>query len=267
VRRQREDLDRLLDRLVAGEEPEAAGDLAPLLHPARVARAALAVQVPPTVAAAHLAALRRDRARGLVATPAFPRPRLGLARVALVAATVLALGCSSVVAASARTLPGEPLYGVKRAVERLSVAMHRDPASRAALRLELAGRRLQEIQSLLAAGRSADPVLDDLERELAAAERDAVAAAGRGRDAAALLAHVEEMIAKHIAVLRGVLERVPAQAQDAIERAIEKAEKAKENVQHGRSQEGGRPASPGKPTSPGRSDGAPGRSGSAPGHR
>src|SRR5438093_2730108 len=138
--RRREALDRLLDRLVsdtpgAGGEPEATGDLAPLLHPARVARAALVHMTPDGVAAEHLDTLRDDRARNIVVMPP-ERPRgTRIKRVALVAVAGLLVLAGGAVAASANTLPGDAIYGVKRAVERISLAMHRDPVGRSALHL------------------------------------------------------------------------------------------------------------------------------------
>src|SRR2546422_322013 len=145
-RRPAHDLDRLLDRLAAGREPEATGDLAPLLHPARVARATLRRAVPATVALDHLAALRRDRARNVSVSPGFRRRGLRIGAIGLVGAIVLVLGAGSAVAATARALPGERGYGIKIAVEDMTLAMHRDPLGRAELRLRFAERRLVELQ-------------------------------------------------------------------------------------------------------------------------
>jgi uncharacterized protein DUF5667 len=244
------DLDRLLDRLAAGEEPEATGDLAPFLHPARVARAAFVRSVPAEVAREHLAELRADRARNVVAMPVVRRsPLTRLAAVAVLGVMVLVLGAGSAIAASSGALPGDPLYGVKRTVERVSLAMHRDPVGRAALHLQFADTRLHEVSALVLAGKDPDDLIDDLEAELNGAEHDALDAVALGLDAEALLAHVREMIAKHISVLNGVLGKVPDQAKDAIQHAIDNANKAQENVQHGRGQDNDRkPETPGKPT-------------------
>jgi uncharacterized protein DUF5667 len=256
VRRQRNDLDRILNRLIAGGDPEATGDLAPLLHPARVARATLVRDIPPAVAAHHLARLRLDRSRNLVVAPAFGRRRMRPAAIGLVALLIFVLTAGSMVAASAAAIPGDTLYGVKRAVERASLGMHRDPYGRAALRLRFAATRLDEIKALIAAGRDPATLLDDLDEELSAAEGEALGGVALGRSSAELLAHVQHMISKHIAVLTDVLGKVPAQAQDAIQRAIDNAEKSQQNVQQGReAKEKGKPSTP-----PGRSGSAPGRS-------
>lgn len=262
TRRHATELDRLLDRLVAGGEPEATGDLAPYLHPARVARATLVRHVPEGVARDHLAALRIDRARDVVIPVARPRRgRAQAARLAVIAAVVVVLGCGGAVAASARSLPGDPFYGVKRATERISLWMERDPAGKARKHLQFAQVRLEEIQALRAAGLDVTDTVAALEEELEGAEEDALHAKALGQDADALLAHVQEMIAKHIAVLERVMGKVANEkAQDAIQDAINKAKEHEAKVQKGRSGEPGRPDDAGKPTSnPGRGGNAPGR--------
>lgn len=258
----RDDLDRLLDRLMASEEPVAEGDLAPLLHPTQAARATLSWSLPAEVARDHLAALRADRARNVVIVPRVRRRGLRMAAVSLVTGIALVLGAGSAVAASASALPGGALYGVKRAVERISLALHRDPVGRVALQLQLASIRLSEVEALVAAGGDPSEAVDGLGDALDGAELDALNAIALGKDTAALLAHVQDMISKHIAVLNEVLAKVPDQAKDAIQRAIDNAEKAKANVQHGKSKAnpgGGPPTTP-----PGNGGNPPGNTGGPP---
>jgi hypothetical protein len=256
------DLDRLLDRFVAGEEPETTGDLAPLLHPAQVASVAFFRSLDPAVAEKHLAALRADRARNVMVLPPLRRPRLRLAVAGLIGAAFLVFGAGSAVAISSGAVPGDPLYGVKRAVERISLAMHRDPAGRASLHLKFAESRLQELAAMAAAGRDTTEVASDLDDELEDAEVEALHANGLGHHAEALLVRVQAMISKHVAILTDVLNKVPDKAKGAIRHAISNAEKARSKVQHGRSQGSdrgnsggtggnGKPAStPGKKGSP-----------------
>lgn len=268
IRRNSANLDRLLDRIAAGEDPEATGDLAPFLHPAQVARAAFVRSVPFDVAREHLVALRVDRARNVATLPRVRRsPAVRLASAFVLAAMLLVVGGGSAIAASSSALPGDPMYGVKRAVERISLAMHRDPVGRAALHLQFADTRLHEVSALVLAGKDPSELVDDLEGELTGAEQDALHALALGRDSEALLAHVREMIAKHIAVLNGVLAKVPDQAKDSIQHAIDNAENADANVQHRRNNAGqgksNKPADPGsgKPaTPPARKPAAPSRS-------
>jgi hypothetical protein len=128
--------------------------------------------------------------------------------------------------------------------------MHRDPVGRAALQLRFANTRLDEVQALLAAGEDAGAAIEGLEDALEGAEEEALHAVALGRDADALLAHVQEMIAKHIAVLTDVLAKVPDQAKDAIQKAIDNAEKAKSKVQHGKNNPPGKPDDVGPPDAP-----------------
>ncbi|MEX2557979.1 MAG: DUF5667 domain-containing protein [Actinomycetota bacterium] len=254
----RNDLDRLLDGLTAGEEPVAKGDLAPLLHPARAARATLSRSLPSEVAHDHLVALRTDRASNVVIVPAVRHRGVRMGAISLVTGIALVLGAGSAVAASASALPGDALYGVKRAAERISLAMHREPIGRIALQLRFASIRMSEVEDLIAAGGDPTDAIEGLEDALDGAELDALHAIALGKDSDALLAHVQEMISKHIAVLNDVLARVPDQAKDAIQKAIDNAEKAKANVQQGKENPEGDPGG-GPPTTP------PGNSGSVPG--
>jgi hypothetical protein len=212
--------------------------------------------MPSEAAHDHLAALRADRASNVVIVPAVRRRGLRMAAVSLVTGIALVLGAGSAVAASASALPGDALYGVKRAAEKISLAMHRDPVGRIALQLQFASIRMSEVKALIAAGGDAGEAIDGLADALDGAELDALHAIALGKDSAALLAHVQEMISKHIAVLNEVLAKVPDQAKDAIQKAIDNAEKAKANVQKGKAK--GNPAG-GPPTTP------PGNSGTPPG--
>ena len=134
---------------------------------------------------------------------------------ALVAA--LALGSLGVVQASAAALPGDRLYSVKRGFEELRLALSLDPASDADLLGEFADERLNEIESLAAAGR-----MDDLETAL----DGYVVAIGRLAGAVDVPTsgdqdEVVDKLTHHIAVLEEVQMLVPAPAQAAIERVIE----------------------------------------------
>src|SRR5207302_8476906 len=119
----------------------------------RAAREAFSLTVPDGVARAHIAALTG------AATLERRRPRHRVALVLIAAVITVVLLGSAAVSASASALPGELLYPVKRAVEKIELIIHRDPSSRAKLHLEFAQRRLtvlSALQALRRAGQNVD---------------------------------------------------------------------------------------------------------------
>ena len=72
-----------------------------------------------------------------------------VSRWAVAASFILVLLVAGLVPASAGSLPGEPLYGVKRFVERVELALAPTPDTAARLRLEHATRRVNEALALL----------------------------------------------------------------------------------------------------------------------
>jgi hypothetical protein len=226
-------LDAALDRLVQGlpaDAPIAAGEgLEPLLQTARAAREALSVQVPDDVVRAHLAALPE------LPTIGGARPRHRLAFVLIAAAVTVVLLGGAAVAASGSALPGGLLYPVKRAVERIDLALHRDPASQARLHLEFAQRRLTELSDLLALQRAGQTV--DIGAAMSAYQAEvANVQAAIATDAAdpgyqALLGSVEDQLQGHLAVLSALRDNtVAGPAQTAIQNAIDKAQTAQTAV-------------------------------------
>jgi hypothetical protein len=251
-------LDEALDLLVAGRPVIVSGNLSPLVGTAHAAREAFALEVPPIVAARHLAALGITSVSPLERGRSRRRHRVA---VVLIAATLgLLLMGGAAVAASGSALPGQALYPVKKAVEKIELAFTNSPSSRAKLHLEFARRRLDELSALLEKRRNGEDVnigaaMSSYKDEVADVE-DAVAADALGQDYAALLAKVQGELAKHVDVLTQLQSQVPAQAQDAIANAIARAQNAQDNVMHGRSGDHGKPGgTPGGPPSvnPGKS--------------
>jgi len=248
-------LDEALDRLVLGEPAHAPEALEPLLQTARAAREAFAIELPGDVAQRHLAALAGARPID------HKRSRRRLVVTLLAAAITVLLLTGSAVAASAGALPGQLLYPVKRAVEKVDLALHGDPASRARLHLQFAQRRLEELSTLLELRRSGQNVdvgaaMSAYQNEINAVQAD-VADATPGAQLEALLGHVQDELAGHVAVLEQLRDNVvPPQARDAIQNAIDRAETARTNVMHvGKPSgtPGGRPSTAGVPPSPGKS--------------
>ncbi len=134
--------------------PDLAGELRPALQTAQNARLAASSQVPE-------GAMRRSRARmqsraaelrskrrvfGLPA--AFPR--LAMAALALVLAIFLSLNGLAVV--SAKALPGDTLYPVKRAAENVRLQLAGSSENRLHIEEQYQQRRADEIRNLLSQG-------------------------------------------------------------------------------------------------------------------
>lgn len=87
-------------------------------------------------------------ARPVTLTPA-PRTHAVRRRIAGLTAAVLAsVGVVGLVSSSASAVPGEMLYPVKRGVESVELAMHRDDASRGSFQLAQSSERLAEAREL-----------------------------------------------------------------------------------------------------------------------
>ncbi|MFQ6057388.1 MAG: DUF5666 domain-containing protein [Anaerolineae bacterium] len=177
-------LDECLSRLSRGESlesclaryPQEAAEVAPLLHTALAVRI-LKETAPPSAVA--LAAGRRrfleEAARRRQAqVPSWPerlralgeqigdllqrgirgQPALGrLATAVLTALLLFALLGGGTVAVSAHSLPGDPLYPIKRATEQVQLLLTFDPLARTDLQSQFQERRRAEVQAVVAQGR------------------------------------------------------------------------------------------------------------------
>lgn len=253
TRREQDDLNTALDDLVKGRPVVAHREVAPLVEAARAARAALSIEVPEALAERHLAAMGDPRSATVIPLRSRPRARRRRAAAMVLAATIaLTLLSATAVAASASALPGEALYPVKRAAERLGLMMQLDRPSKARLHLEFAERRLAELAELLAARRAGEDVdvgaaMRAYGDQVARVEND-VAAAALGRDFEALLAHVQDQLQKHVDTLTDLRDnRVPEQARDAIQNAIDNAETARSHAGRGGAASDDEPKDNGKP--------------------
>lgn len=203
-------------------------------------RALRALSVPDDVAQRHLARLAAASVTGEAATVVPMRARRHVLR-ATSAGLVLAatLGAGAGVAAASTAQPGDTLYGLKTARERLQLSMSRPGDSRARLELKLARTRLGEAAALLRAGDAARAI-----ETLARADAALAAAGAQGGDD--VDTEVAGELDRRVEVLGGLLSGgLPDTAADAAREALDRA-----------LERGGRPA-PG--TTPGKSGEAPGR--------
>jgi hypothetical protein len=156
-------------------------------------------------------------------------PRFALAGVAAIA---LLFGSSGLAAAG--SLPGEPLFGLKRAAEEVALAVSFDDATRIQRLADQVSARLAELRRAEGPGRAAAAV-----ESSRALERLAEAQRAGGADAPASES-AEDARDQAEAVLRDLEQRLPAEAAEGIRRAIEAGPPA----ERGPREEPGRPTTP-----------------------
>jgi hypothetical protein len=169
-------LQRCLARIEAGDGvdaclrdfPEQADDLRPLLEAALQLRR----WEPPALSDAARATARARARDTFTALPAPPRRWTwgwgGGKRLALRSALALLLVVGTLgigVAAAQSSLPGQPLYSLKRQSEQIRLQFTSDAERQAELRLEFAGHRLNEALALLANCTHDPEPLNDLAQE------------------------------------------------------------------------------------------------------
>jgi uncharacterized protein DUF5667 len=149
---------------------------------------------------------------------AFWRPALTVGLASVMLASV------SGAAAAAGSLPGDPAFGLKRAVEDLQVTLTFDDVQRVQLLAQLADRRVQELQQVTEsqsedrAPAAAEEVAQAVARFRAAV--DAVQQAAPAEKSDAVQGLVDAAREKHEAVLDRVQQNVGNEkAREAIERA------------------------------------------------
>ena len=178
-----EELSAHLERVSAGEPVDSVlsdvtdGEMAQLVLVAAATQSVARADAPPVFKAGLQARLQAELLSGASAADGRGERALQpwLARLAAVLAALVMLVGSAVVA-SADAVHGEPLYGLKRAVEGARLSMQFDLAQRARLRLELADVRLWEIELAVDRGVPVSAaVIEDLLAGLGEAAADAEA--------------------------------------------------------------------------------------------
>lgn len=170
----------------------------------------------------------RLRAELLTAPVRFAAPpkRLGWWRhaVAAAVAVAVALGGSGVAAAS--SLPGEPVFMLKRAFEELELTLAPDDAARVSLALDIADRRLADLRRVTTRPDLAEAAAvaygEAIARVSAQVDRLRLAPSAPARDEA--LERARDAGSRAVEQLHQLGETLPPPAQNGIERAIERHE-------------------------------------------
>jgi hypothetical protein len=220
-------LDRWIDRLdqetpenIVREYPQFAENLGPMLHIADSLRALEDVRMSSTAKQAG-----RMRLRQAVLTRQHSRKRrfgpIGNLRLATWAGLLLICiaSVSGVTLASAHALPDEPLYGWKRASERLWLSVQPTPEREVAVSLTLADRRVDETKLLYQRSKQVDgKVIGELKRDYT--RTLALIATLPQEQALPLLKQTETLGAQHEQELTALAEQSTGAQQDLLLSAV-----------------------------------------------
>lgn len=152
--------------------------------------------------------------------------------IPLIIAAIAALGGGTVVA-SRNAAPGDTLYGVKTATEKVRVALALNDKNKVEVKLSIAEDKLKEVEKLMKRGDSAEDVneaVDNLKEVEDEVSDDIDKVEWDGKDTAELTAKLKANLERQQEVLKGILSKVPPQARDAIKRALENSKHGLENA-------------------------------------
>ena len=173
-------------------------------------------------------------------------------RPALAAMAILVLALAGATSAAASSLPGDPLYGLKRATEDVRVALTFDDVARTQLLSDLTDRRLDELAKVAKDRPSSAPTAtqayaDAVTNFANALDKLRDADSEDKRNAAQALA--EAARAKHKVVLDEVKEQLPAEAQPEVQKVNDdEQERTSPSNDPGRGGQGGTGGTGGRPS-------------------
>ena len=189
----------------------------------------------------------RGRLMSEAAVVLAPRPSWfsfpAILRPALAAAAILVLVLAGATNASASSLPGDPLYAVKRTSEDVQLALTFDEVARMQLLARFADRRLEELAEIAKQRPSSAPTAtqeyaDAVERFANALDDVRSADSEDKRNAAQALA--EAAREKHKAVLDEVKGQLPEVDRGDVQKVIDREqERTSQDENRGRGSEGG----------------------------
>jgi len=152
-----------------------------------------------------------------------PQRKFSMSMLQLMIAAVLALAATTGGAAYAANAsnPGDVLHGLDIAMENVQLNLAPDVASKVQLRLEFASERLAEAQAMFSENDADDGLeaLNEYGTQISAIAQLIGSSDGADQEALALLLETAQGI--HQDVLTNLLDKVPEQAKESIQRAID----------------------------------------------
>ncbi|MBW2990682.1 DUF4382 domain-containing protein [Candidatus Woesearchaeota archaeon] len=154
------------------------------------------------------------------------------------------LAAAEEIKVKAGTTPGNVFYGLDRAMERIRLAFTGDDIKKAQLHLQYAEERLAELKEVVNKNKfkHVEKLVKYHKEELEDAQKEIDQAASKGKSVEAVAALVAQMTYKHIEVLEGVLEKVPEQAKEHIQHAIQMSMKGNQQAVESIEKQTGKPA-------------------------
>jgi hypothetical protein len=138
-------VDDELDAVLDGHRRLYRSELSPAVEAAEILADRLReLELPPEVAERHVAMAMEQARRASTRTR-----RRTLARVVATAAAAAALVVVPASLVSARSLPGDALYPLKRSIEAADLAFNRDPCREAEIHMRIAETRIGELEALV----------------------------------------------------------------------------------------------------------------------
>lgn len=131
-------------------------------------------------------------------------------------------------AASQNAIPGDTLYGLKNATEKVRVVLSFTHSEKAKTHLSITLEKLEEIEKLHSKGASAQHISDaakSLQKHQDAAVEEVDQSDDNGKDATDLANRLQTNSEEQQNVLSDVLHKVPEAAQESIRHATESSAK------------------------------------------
>jgi hypothetical protein len=145
----------------------------------------------------------------------------GFIPVVMLLIGVLAAGAGTV-AASQQSVPGDALYGVKNATEKVQLALAAKGQDKAKVQLNITDEKVKEIKKLQEKNANA-AVLEkavskfEAQQEKALAVTEDLVSEGKGED---VVKKLEDNFIRNQKVIESVLEKAPEAAKPGLERAL-----------------------------------------------
>ena len=227
-----ESIERCLQRY-----PQHIGQLAPLVQVAdRIGKTRHpTLSVPATKAIEQSLLKRATEIKQSKAKPSrWPlpfslRPLVTVAATLIVVLALVLAGGGGIVYASTDSLPGSPLYGVKRATEQVQLFLAPMGTGRAELHIRFAQRRLEEVQALAETkGKVDEETLAAIAEETVLALKEVEGA--HPAEKSNLLEKLASLTERQQAVLKGVQAKTPEAAQKGLNRALEASQQGHERA-------------------------------------